>query len=139
MQGVLSEGRDVISEADMDECMRIGFTILAPGGTLVTFCAELQFATWREAAVKAGFVCEHVITMIKPELGKKRWFAPHTKIINVVEYILVCKKTVQGLLSFVNFDVDVPGKPHILGSSSSFLVNGNVFSDHKFVKGRVCL
>ena len=59
--------------------------------------------------------------------------------INVVEYILVCKKSVPGLLSFVNFDVDVPGKPFIVGSSSSFLVNANVFSDHKFVRGGVRL
>ena len=117
--------------------MSNSYHIVAPGGTVITFCAEGQIHLWRKAAVAAGFDPQHVITVVKHEFGRKRAFSPHTKIIQVCEYVLVCKKTVGKALSFVNFDVDECGAPHIPGGNQTYVVNGNVFANHKYVKGIV--
>lgn len=135
--GVLDAERDEISVTDMAECMTISFNIVAPGGTVVTFCAEDQVPLWKAAASNVGFFVEHLVTVVRSEYGRKRAFSPHTKVINNVQYVIICRKTVKTALSFVNFDVDECGTPHIIGRHQTYLVNGNVFADHKFVKGIV--
>ena len=133
--GVLSDDRDYISKQDMRECMKLSYEIVAPGGTCITFCSEYQQHRWRKAAVAVGFDVQHLITVVRQEFGKKRGFRPHTRIIPICEYALVCKKTVGKSLNFVNFDVDECGSPHISGRHQTYLVNGNVFANHKYVKG----
>lgn len=137
--GVLSNvPRDVsLSYDEMLDLMKIARVKLADGGTILTFCSVEQIADWRRAGAAAGLMVEkNYITGVKNWMGSKGSYAPHSNVVNICEYLVVCHRQDTAKVGFVNFDADKSGHPFIpTGCSTNYIVNGNVMSLHALAKG----
>ena len=141
--GVLKQvGRDVpLTSLQMSELMRIAKLKLVDGGTILTFCSLEQIAGWSQAGNEAGLIVEkNHLTGVKQWVGSRNSYAPHSCIINICEYVVVChRQDEKGRVGFVNFNVDQIGRPFIPTSAKqNYIVNGNVMSLHPLARGKCC-
>ena len=141
--GVLKQvDRDVsLTSSEMTELMRIAKRKLVDGGTIVTFCSLELIAEWMQAGNDAGLIVEkNYLTGVKQWIGSRNSYAPHSCIINICEYVVVChRQDKRARVGFVNFDVDQIGRPFIpISAKTNYIVNGNVMSLHPLARGKCC-